>query len=80
MIRLGAVIEIDEQGRRYRICWGLRDGGVPTSELPSHLMNHEVKKKRTNGKHRVIYHCHPANIIALTFVLPLKEEVFTREL
>lgn len=28
----------------------------------------------------MIYHCHPANIIALTFVLPLKEEVFTREL
>ena len=26
-----AVIEIDEQGRRYRICWVLNDGGVPTS-------------------------------------------------
>ena len=75
-----AVIEIDEQGRRYRICWGLRDGGVPTSELPSHLMNHEGKKEASGGRQRVIYHCHPANVIALTFVLPLKEEVFTREL
>ena len=28
----------------------------------------------------MIYHAHPANSIALTFVLPLKDEVFTREL
>ena len=32
------------------------------ADLPAnfrlHLMNHEVKKKLTNGKHRVIYHAH----------------------
>lgn len=33
-----------------------------------------------SGKHRVIYHAHTTNVIALTFVLPLKDEVFTREL
>ena len=43
-------------------------------------MNHEVKLLASNGKHRVIYHAHPANIIALTFVLPLTDEAFTREL
>lgn len=43
-------------------------------------MNHEVKKKLTNGKHRVIYHAHTTNTIALTFVLPLDDKVFTREL
>lgn len=74
------ILEIDETGERYRICWGLVNGGRPTSELPSHLMNHEVKKAVSGGRHRVIYHAHPANIIALTFVLPLKDEVFTREL
>jgi len=75
-----AIIEVDEHGEKYRIVWGLCEGGTPTSELPSHLMNHEVKKLATNGEHRVIYHAHPANLIALTFVLPLKDEVFTREL
>lgn len=75
-----AIIKIDENGEKFRIEWGLTDGGRPTSELPSHLMNHEVKKIATDGAHRVIYHCHPANIIALTFVLPLKDEIFTREL
>ncbi len=74
------ILEVDETGERYRICWGLVNGGRPTSELPSHLMNHEVKKAVSGGKHRVIYHAHPANIIALSFVLPLKDEVFTREL
>lgn len=38
-----AVIELDDKGENYRICWGLVNGGRPTSELPSHLMNHEVK-------------------------------------
>ena len=74
------IIEIDDLGENYRIVWGLKNGGKPTSEIPSHLMNHEVKMIATNGNHRVIYHCHTANVIALTFVLPLKDEVFTREL
>ncbi|WP_077611851.1 rhamnulose-1-phosphate aldolase [Clostridium sp. Marseille-P2415] len=74
------IIEVDENGENYRIRWGLVNGGRPTSELPSHLMNHEVKKEATAGKHRVIYHAHPANVIALTFVLPLEDKVFTREL
>lgn len=75
-----AIVEIDDSGEHYRICWGLKNGGRPTSELPSHLMNHEVKKQLTGGAHRVIYHAHTTNVIALTFVLPLRDEVFTREL
>ena len=75
-----AIIELDNCGENYRICWGLSQGGKPTSELASHLMNHEVKKRVTHGKHRVIYHAHATNVIALTFVLPLSDEVFTREL
>lgn len=74
------IIELDEKGENYRIVWGLVNGGRPTSELPSHLMNHEVKMIATDGKHRVIYHAHTTNIIALTFVLPLEDRVFTREL
>lgn len=74
------IIEIDSAGEKYRICWGLINGAVPTSELPSHLMNHEVKKRISRGEHRVIYHAHTPNVIALTFVLPLDDKVFTKEL
>ena len=74
------IIEVDEKGENYRLRWGLVEGGGPTSELPTHLMNHEVKKRVSGGTHRVIYHAHTTNTIALTFVLPLSDEVFTREL
>ena len=74
------VIELDGAGERFRVCWGLCNGGRPTMELPTHLMNHEVKARVTGGAHRVIYHAHPVNVIALTFVLPFEDEAFTREL
>lgn len=74
------IVEIDSKGEMYRICWGLVNGGRPTSELPSHLMNHEVKKKKSGGIHRVIYHAHTANVISLTFVLPLEDKIFTKNL
>ena len=74
------IIRLDDTGEKYKILWGLVNGGRPTSELPAHLMNHEAKFVATGGRHRVIYHAHPANIIALTFILPLEDKVFTREL
>lgn len=73
------IIRLDETGTKYQIVWGLIDGGKPTSELPTHLMNLEVCKKRDENI-RVVYHCHPANVIALTYVLPLNDRVFTREI
>ena len=75
-----ALIKIDEKGEKYGIVWGLVNGGRPTSELPTHLAAHELKKKMTDGKNRIIYHAHPTNLIALTFVLPLNDKEFTREL
>ena len=74
------IVKIDEKGENYKIVWGLNEGGVPTSEFPTHLLNHSIKKEKTDGKHRVIMHAHPANIIALTFLLPLEDKVFTREI
>ena len=73
------IIQLNEAGNRYRIVWGLVNGGMPTSELPTHLANLEVCKAR-DPKIRVVYHCHPTNTIALTFVLPLDSRVFTREI
>jgi rhamnulose-1-phosphate aldolase len=73
------IIEVDATGSKYRIVWGFVNGGRPTSELPSHLMNLEVCKKRDENI-RVVYHCHPTNVIALTYVLPLNDRVFTREI
>ncbi len=75
-----AIIKIDEKGEKYSIVWGLEQGGKPTSELPTHLANHEIQKKFTDGRNHVIYHAHPTNVIALTFILPLESKAFTKEL
>lgn len=75
-----AIVEINDAGDSYRIVWGLEDGGKPTSEFPTHFMNHSIRKRVTNGANRVIYHAHTPYIIALTQVLPLKAEVFSRML
>ena len=74
------IVEINDAGDSYRIVWGLENGGRPTSEFPTHFMNHSVRKRITNGANRVIYHAHTPYIIALTYVLPLQSEVFTRML
>jgi rhamnulose-1-phosphate aldolase len=74
------ILEINEKGDSWRIVWGLEKGGVPTSEFPSHFLNHSVKKDVTDNKYRVIYHAHTTNIIALTYILPLEDKYFTKVL
>ena len=74
------IVEVDESGSRYRLVWGFINGARPTSELITHLMNHQIKKRISEDRFRVVYHAHPSNIIALSFILPLEDEVFTREL
>lgn len=74
------ILELDDLGENYRIIWGLENHAMPTSELPSHILNHSIKKETTNGAHRVIYHAHTPNLIAMTFILPLDEKIFSRTL
>ncbi|MCH3961650.1 MAG: rhamnulose-1-phosphate aldolase [Solobacterium sp.] len=74
------IVEINAEGNAWRIVWGLEDNARPTSEFPSHFLNHSVRASVTNGNDRVIYHCHPANLIALTFILPLDDRTFSRVL
>lgn len=71
-------VVLDELGEHYKVLWGLSQAR-PTSEFASHLLSHSVKKEQ-NSAYRVIMHAHPTNVIALTFVLPLDEVIFTREL
>lgn len=73
-----AVVKIDEQGKGYYIMWGLVNGGLPTSELAAHLQSHIVRIEQSQGKDRVIMHCHATNLIALTYVLELDTAVITR--
>jgi len=74
------IIQLHADGAGYDILWGLPNSAVPTSELPAHLLSHATRFVATNGRNRVVMHCHATNLISLTYVLPHRAEVFTREL
>lgn len=72
------IIEVDRSGSAWRVCWGFKGDAQPTSELLAHLIDHEIRLVATDGKNRVIYHCHPANVAAMTNIVPLDSALFTR--
>lgn len=74
------ILQLDDTGSRWKKLWGLYSGGSPTSELAAHVLNHSAKTAATDGKNRVVYHAHPANIIAMTYILPLSDRDFSRAL
>ena len=74
------VLEIGPEGNAWRIVWGLQNGAKPTSEFESHYLCHAVRAAATGGTSRVLYHAHPAHIVALTFVLPLTASAFSKAL
>lgn len=73
------IIGINDDGNNADLLWGYKDGGKFTSELPAHLMSH-IARLKIDPKNRIIMHTHPNNILAMTYVLPLDDKVFTREL
>lgn len=74
-----AILRVSEEGKSVEILWGLSDGGLPTSELPSHFMSH-IRRLKLDPEHRVILHTHATNLIAMTFTHDLDEVSFTRTL
>ncbi|MBR3689799.1 MAG: rhamnulose-1-phosphate aldolase, partial [Eggerthellaceae bacterium] len=72
------IIELNEQGSAYRVVWGFAGGGRPTSEVSAHVLIHACKKTASQGAFRVLYHCHPTPIIALTHALGADARAITR--
>ena len=73
------IIRIAPDGVTAELLWGYSDGGRFTSELPAHLMSH-IARLKVNPKNRVVMHCHPVNLLAMTFIHSLDEREFTRSL
>ncbi|MER0122635.1 rhamnulose-1-phosphate aldolase [Streptococcus sp. ZJ93] len=71
------LVQISEDGKTADLLWGFADGGKPTSEFPSHLMSH-MERLTVNPEQRVVFHCHPTNLIALTFTQELEERHLSR--
>ena len=77
-VNLG-IVRIADEGGTAELLWGFADGGKFTSEFPAHMMSH-VARLKADPKNRVVMHCHPANLLAMTYVHTLDEREFTRTL
>ena len=73
------LIRIAKDGVNAELLWGYSDGGKFTSELPAHLMSH-IARLKADPKNRVVMHCHPTNLLAMTYVHALDTNKFTHTL
>ena len=73
------LVRVTDNGRNAQLLWGLSDGGKFTSEFPAHMMSHAARLG-VNPANRVVMHCHPANLLAMTYVHELDSRAFTRTL
>lgn len=61
------------------LLWGYKDGGRTTSEFPAHMMSH-IARLKVDPNNRVVMHCHPTNLLAMTYVHELDEAKFSHTL
>lgn len=73
------IIRISENGKLALVLWGFENGKRFTSEFPAHLMSH-MERLKVDPANRVVTHCHPTNLMAMSFVHELTEKSFTRTL
>ncbi|MGO3791295.1 MAG: rhamnulose-1-phosphate aldolase [Enterococcus gilvus] len=73
------VIRVAADGQSVDLLWGYTDGGVPTSELPAHLMSH-IARLKVDPENRVVMHCHASHLLAMTFSHELTSKAITRTL
>lgn len=72
------IVEIDAAGGAWRVVWGLKGGGRPTSEISAHVLAHDARKRVSGGTSRVLYHAHPSALVALTSLVPPDARTLTR--
>ena len=73
------ILRLADGGQTAELLWGFTDGGKFTSEFPAHMMSHATRLS-VDPASRVVMHCHPNNLLAMTYVHELDEKAFTRTL
>ena len=59
------LVRLTSGGETAQLLWDFADGGRFTPEFSAHIMSHAARLK-IDPKNRVVMHCHPANLLAMT--------------
>lgn len=73
------IFKVAPNGKQLFLLWGYKGNNHFTSELPTHLMVHAARLK-VDSKNRIVMHCHPDNIIAMSHMHELDDKAFTLSL
>ena len=73
------IVKIADNGTIAQLLWGFKDGGRFTSEFFAHMMSH-IERLKVDPGNSVVMHCHPTNLVAMTFICDLDETSFTKDL
>ena len=73
------LVRLTQGGKNAQLLWGFTGGGKFTSEFPAHMMSHAARLS-VDPENRIVMHCHPANLLAMTYVHDLDSRAFTRTL
>lgn len=73
------IVKINPDGATLTVLWGFRDGGMPTSEINTHLHAH-LERLKVDPLNRVVMHTHATHVNAMTVVSKLDECEFSRTL
>lgn len=73
------LVRLTDGGKTAQLLWGFTNGGKFTSEFPAHMMSHAARLA-VDPDNRIVMHCHPANLLAMTYVHDLDSRSFTRTL
>ncbi len=76
-VTLGIVKIVGEH--QVNLVWGFETGAHPTSEAPTHFQCH-IERLKVNPNHRLIIHCHPDYLIAMTHIHELDEKIWALDL
>lgn len=66
------ICKISRDGSAYSVVWG---GEKPTSEFFGHVLS--LSELKSKGARRAVYHAHPANSIALSYLIPSDDKSFS---
>lgn len=74
------MVEVSSDGSAWRIVWGFRNEGRPTSEISAHASCLAARQAAGFAQASVVYHAHPSNLIALTLLRSWDSARLTRTL